>query len=225
VTFTIDVTVNNRAPVITIKEKEWVFIVNKAKRYTVNVSDPDKDPIALKDNFLFAEISQDGNLAFTALKSQVGTYNVTISASDGFVSVNKSVTVVIKEENKPGTNLGSTWLYIGLIAIIIVILLVVFAVVMMRRSTKKEESHGEAYDSLYAADEKRRQEQMQEQRRQERMRQRMEQHQATEATTTAAPVVEDATPAPYNKCPKCSSPKIKQMGKGEWMCMKCGKIF
>ena len=223
VTFTIEVTVNNRPPVLTIKEKEWVFIVNKAKKYTFTVSDPDKDPVTLKDNFLFADVSQDGYLAFTPLKNQVGTYNVTISASDGFVTVNKSVSVVIKEEAKPGTNLGSTWLYIGLVAIIIVVLLVVFAVVMMRRATKKEESHGEAYDGLYAADEKRRQEQLQEKRREERMRQRLEERGETAAAP--APVVESTAPAPFAKCTKCGSPKIKQMGKGEWMCMKCGKIF
>jgi hypothetical protein len=208
-----------------IKEKEWVFIVNKAKRYTFTVSDPDNDPVTLKDNFMFADVSQDGYLAFTPLKNQVGTFNVTISASDGFVTVNRSVNIIIKEEKKPGTNLGSTWLYIGLAAIIIVILLVVFAVVLMRRSTKKEESHGAAYDNLYAADDKRRQEQMAERQREQRMQQRLEARQATQATTTEAPMVEDTTPAPYAKCPKCGSPKIKQMGKGEWMCMKCGKIL
>jgi hypothetical protein len=223
VTFTIEVTVNNKAPVLVIKEKEWVFIVNKAKKYTFNVSDPDKDPVTLKDTFQFADVSQDGYLAFTPLKSQIGRYNVTISASDGFVTVNKSVWIVVKKETKPGTHIDSTWLYIGLVAIILIVLIVVFAVVMSRRSTKKEESHGEAYDSLYAADEKRRQKEMQERRQEDRMRQRIEARGETQAA--AAPVVQDATPAPFAKCPKCNSPKIKQMGKGEWMCMKCGKIF
>ena len=225
VTFTIAVTVNNRPPVITIKEKEWVFIVNKANKYTFNVSDPDNDPITLKDNFPYAHVSQAGYLAFTAMKNQVGTYNVTISASDGFVWVNKSVSVIIKDQPKTNNGIGSTWLMIGLIAVVIVVLLIIFAVVMMRRATKKEESHGAAYDGLYAADEKRRQEQILERKRQERMQQRLAQHQEAEAMTAAAPEVVDSTPAPYDKCPKCNSPKIKQMGKGEWMCMKCGKIF
>jgi hypothetical protein len=225
VTFTIEVTVNNKPPVLVIKEKEWVFIVNKAKKYTFTVSDPDKDPVTLSDTFQFADVSQEGYLAFTPMKSQVGKYNVTISASDGFVTVNRTVDIIIKKETKPGTKIDSTWLYIGLLAITLIVVVVVLAVVLSRRKTKSEESHGEAYNSLYAADEKRRQQEMQERRREERMRQRVEARGEPPAAAAPAPVVEETAPAPFAKCPKCNSPKIKQMGKGEWMCMKCGKIF
>jgi hypothetical protein len=178
----------------------------------------------LKDTFQFADVSQDGYLAFTPLKSQVGRFNVTISASDGFVTVNRTVDIVIKKETKTGPKVDSTWLYIGLVAVILIVLMVVFAVVLSRRSAKKEESHGAAYDNLYAADDKRRQQEMQERQREQRMQQRLEARGETRAAA-APPVVENTTPAPYAKCPKCNSPKIKQMGQGEWMCMKCGKIL
>ena len=231
-TFTFVVTTNDLPPVLVIKEKEWVFTVGKAGMYTFTVSDPDNDPIALTDTFKYGDVKMPGHLAYTPEKSHIGTYNITISAFDGLLRTNRTVVITVKDQpTKPG--ITGNWLLIGIILVVVILLIAIVAAVMVRRSRHKEEGppKDKAYSSLYAADEKRKEREEFEKRREERERKRREeerryQQDASEgAAEQAAPEAAQATAPAFNKCPKCGSTKIKQMGASEWMCMKCGKIF
>jgi hypothetical protein len=234
-TFTLVVTSNDLPPTLVIKEKEWVFTVGKAGKYTFTVSDPDNDAILLTDTFKYGDVKMPGYLAYTPEKSQVGTYNITISASDGLLRTNRTVVITVKDKpTKPFIDNNYTML-IAAILIIIIVLIAIVAAVLVRRSRHKEEGppKDKAYSSLYAADEKRKEREEFEKRREERERKRREEEArryqqapaAEGAAEEAAPEAAQATAPAFEKCPKCGSPKIKQMGAAEWMCMKCGKIF
>jgi len=229
-TFQLQVVVNNKPPNLVIKEKEWVFIVGQAKKYSFTVNDPDNDAVTVSDNFPYADVRMPGYLAYTAESGQTGTYNVTISAYDGIVYTNRTVLVTVKDAPKTGPG-GISMMMLGIILLIIILLIVIIAAVLMRRARIKEEGvvHGKDYDNLYGADDKRREQEEAEKRRHER-EQRHAEAETAAAQESAAAAPAEAEPsegeAPaYTECPKCGSPKIKKMGGSEWMCMKCGKIF
>ena len=229
-TFPLQVVVKNKPPTLVIKEKEWVYYVGQAKKYTFTASDPDNDVVVLTDNFPHADARMPGYMAYTADKSQTGTYNVTISAYDGFVYVNKTVFVTVKEA-PTGKIGGLSMMMLGIILLVIILVIAIIAAALMRRARIKEEgaTHGKDYDDLYAADEKHKEQAETEKRRQDRERRQAEKETVAAQEGAAAAPAEgqpaDGEAPAYTQCPKCGSPKIKKMGEAEWMCMKCGKIF
>jgi ribosomal protein S27AE len=99
----------------------------------------------------------------------------------------------------------------------------------MRSRGKGPSEREAAYDSLYGDDERHKAEMRMEERRQERAAQRAARRREREAEEghedEGEAEEEEDLIGPAMECPKCGSAKVMEMEDGEWMCLRCSKVF
>jgi hypothetical protein len=111
--FQLNVTPVNDAPVLTGIGTQLAFVLEQYS-YQVQVNDVDGDTLTYTDNTALFDIGGTGLISFTPVLSDIGSYMVNITASDGQYTVSENVnyTVYIRHDgvvnsisyNKAGTD-------------------------------------------------------------------------------------------------------------------------
>lgn len=93
---------HNRIPVWVNTPSYSVIFPGEESIFDISVSDPDKDPLSVTmivtdsaGNLKFQNTGS-GNISWTPQMSDIGVYDATLKASDGFESIEKSFVIVVK---------------------------------------------------------------------------------------------------------------------------------